>query len=189
MHVGGARKGPLNILRTRGRTQPKKPLKLVICSEGAREFLCARGGTLNKNTFKISYMIRSGREFFYAQRGTLNKKTIKISYTLKSGRLLKTYCFTLAAPRPPGGPLAPTLDQHAPVRGPPQLWAAPYAPGERGASVVRGPLYPLCNVNCYFRKPKMPSSNVFFCPNQQSTSQRYSVYYHRRLKKPENIHI
>ena len=38
------------------------------------------------------------------------------------------------------------------------------------------------------QKPKKTSSNVLFCTNQQSTTQRYSVYCHR-LEKPENIHI
>ena len=49
MHVGGARKGPLNILCTRGRAEPKKSLlKLVLCSEGAGSFgvsLCPRRDT------------------------------------------------------------------------------------------------------------------------------------------------
>lgn len=40
----------------------------------------------------------------------------------------------------------------------------------------------------FIKCQKMPSS-VFFCHHQQSTPQRYYVCYHRRLNKPENIHI
>ena len=56
MHVGGARKGPLNILCTRGRAEPKKP-------------------------FKISFMLRRGREFrrfFVSKAGHSTKILLKL---------------------------------------------------------------------------------------------------------------
>ena len=144
MHIGALGRGRW-IFYAQGVALNQKSLlvlKLVYAQKGPENFFVPEAGRSWKILLKLVIWSEVAASF-YAQRGTLNKKTIKISYTLKSGRHLKPYCFTLAAPRPPGGPLAPTLDQHAPVRGPPQLWAAPYAPGERGASVVRGPLYPL----------------------------------------------
>ena len=39
---------------------------------------------------------------------------------------------------------------------------------------------------CWLQSSKVQDAtyNVFFCPIQQSTTQRYSVYYHRGPKKP-----